>query len=250
MTEETKPAGGEGAVPETKPEATPSATATEPKETDAERIARLEREVEAHRKTQAEWQPKIEELNRLKTTGGPTPLTSAPAPADDPLVRRLHNLQRQAEQYPDDGTVADALENVQLKLHARERQRRIDAAEPEFAAMPKDIGDRARQLWMGGYAGTPAAARAIAEREQLGDVEKIRQDLAREREEIEKDKKAIRDGRLSLGSRPVLGPEKPKADGLERVPQSKWDHLDDLPEAERVLWLRKYNAGLVEVVPG
>lgn len=250
MADEPTPAGGEGAAVAAKPETTPSAEGkeTKPQESADERVARLEKEVEAHRKTQAEWQPKIEELNRLKATGVSTPPTSAPAQQADALTERIHRLQAQAQQYPEDPTVQEALETATFKWHARERQRVINQAQGEFDAMPENVREKARQLWMGGQAANPQAARSLAEREVSLEAERTK--LAKEREELEKDRKARAEGRQSLGGRPVLGPDKPSGDGLQRVTQSRWDHLSDLPEEEQRVWLRRYNEGKVEVVPG
>lgn len=244
MADDPKAAGGEGAAVEAKPELSAEPKDTTPQETPEQERDRLRKEVEAHRKTQAEWQPQIEDYKRLKATGVTTPPTSAPVHQADPLVERIQRLQAQAQQYPDDPTVAEALETAALKYHARERQRAIEAGEAHLSAMPENIRDKARQYWMGG---TPLpTARAMAERDAALDAE--RDQLAKEREQLEKDRKARTEGRQSLGSRPVLGPDKPSGEGPQRVPQSKWDHLDDLPEEERLTWLRRYNAGLVEVV--
>ena len=253
MADEPNAAGGAGAAAApAQPEQSPSAVATETETPEQlrERLSKSEKENEAHRKTQAEWQPQIEELNRLKAAGVTTPPTSVPAPGD-PLDQLVDSLSRQASSYPDDPSVAFNLLQARERQRQREMARAIERESPKFAAVTDDkVRARAWQLWTGGYTLTPEVAIAAAERELLGDVTKIKADLAREREEIEKDKKARAEGRMSLGSRPALGPDKPAGEGLVRVPQSKWDHLEDLPVDEQRDWLRRYNSGQVEVVPG
>ena len=245
MVDDPKAAGGEGEA-KAEPVGEPSA---EPKtETVDERVLRLEKEVEAHRKTQSEWQPQIEEFRRLKAQGEHMPSTT-PAPAD-PVDQRIAALYQQRTEYPNDATVAFALDQAIAQKQQRDQAQVMAKERPKFDAMPEKIRTRAWQLWTGGYVLTPDIAQQVAEREQLGDVEKTRTELAKEREEIEKDKKARAEGRMSLGSRPILGPEKPVGEGLKRVTQSKWDHLEDLPLEERKAWHREYNKGNVEIVPG
>ena len=252
MADDPKPAGGEGAAAVAQPE--PSVAAAEPAAITPEEAAKMRTELEAHRKTQAEWQPKIEELNRLKAQGISTPPTSAPAPAD-PLDAIVADLSKQNAEYPNDPSVAFNLMQAKERQRQREMARAVERESPKFAAIADEkVRARAWQLWTGGYALTVEVAQAAAERELLGgDAQSIkteREALAREREQMDKDKQARAEGRVSLGSRPALGPDKPKGDGLVRVPQSKWDHLEDLPQDEQRDWLRRYNSGHVEVVPG
>lgn len=252
MAEEPKAGGaGEAAVAEPgKPSAEPVSKpeADKAPETPEQRLARLEAENEAHRKTQAEWQRKVEEANRVLKEREAAAVQPPPtAPQADPLEVRIAALEQQARTYPDDASVGFALDMAYAARAQRDQQRIIQQNRAKFEAMPEKHRARAWDLWVSGQAATPEIALQAARGEAAGDIEKTAEQLAREREEIEKDRKAREVGRVGLGSRPIVGPDKAAGtSGKIRVTMAEWNGLDDLPLDKQREYLRAYNEGRVE----
>jgi len=219
-------------------------------------MARLEAENEAFRKTQPEWQRKVEEANRVleeqRSRGGFTP---PPAPAGDPLDEDSDGLRNLLAVYPNDPQAPAWRSTLRINEAARAERdwRKTVAAEgPRIAASaePDSVKQRAWELLSSRQVQNAAAGLAIARGESAGDITARESALKKEREEIDKDKKAREQGRVGLGSRPIFGAEKPAGDKVKEVKLSDWQKIDAMPDDDpnKKAWLREYNAGRVNIL--
>lgn len=241
--------GGVGEV--TTEPAAPSVPKTEPAgatETPEQRIARLEAENEAHRRTQAEWQPKVEQANRILAERANSPPT-AQTPAVDPLDAEVAAAQAAEREYPNDPAYRAAAKLAIWERDAARQQRVQQQVAPMFTAMPEKFREKARELfWQARGAIHPDVALAAA-KGQMGPDESEMDKLRKENEEVKKDLEARKRGVFTTGGSPVLEPKAQRTltDGTAVYTKQEWAKLDTLPQAEKIKLLRAYKAGKVLV---
>jgi hypothetical protein len=271
MTVDPK-AGGEGGGAAAAEPVTPSAPKTEPAappagETPEQEVVRLRAENEAHRKTQAEWQPKVEEANRVleeRKARGVQP--SPTAPSADPLEAEIQNAageyqraQDALRQYPDDPGYRAAARIAAGDLQAAQGRKLVRQVTPFFMSI-KDEGLRARsyEIWRSsGGAMAPDVALAAAKGETAPDETKVSK-IEKELEETKKDLAAARKGVFTGGGvppgmgSPVLTPKPTRTvqQGTKNVKvfsRDEWKKIDTLPRDEKIKLLRDYKNGEVLV---
>lgn len=262
MAEEPTKAGSTG---ETEVKPVPSATRAEPAatttETPEQRIARLEAENEAFRKTQPEWQRKVGEANRIleesKARGTQPPPTTPPADPLDAEISRaaseLDQVDQALREWPSDPGYRAARRVALADLQVAQAQKLVRQVTPEFNAMPEAYRARAWELW-GSSRGmiSPAVALAAARGEKGPDddaVAKLNQELAETRKDLKASKAGVfAGGGVPPGAgAPVLEPKPSRvlADGTRVYPRSEWAKLDSLPRDEKLKLLRDYKQGKV-----
>jgi len=252
MTVDPK-AGGAGEV--TTEPVTPSAPTTpaatpeqeEYRKTQADNV-RLRSENEAHRKTQAEWQPKVERLNKLEAERATQPPT-APPPAADQLDVRLQRAADALRQYPDDPAYQDAYENALGRIQQRNYRSAVDRVKPDFDKMPDKYRQRAWEVWAQSQGNLSAADCLASAKGALGPDDAEVEKLRKENDEIKKDLEARKRGVFVSGGSPVLEPKAARTlqNGTAVYSKAEWKKLDTLPSDEKRKLLRAYSEGKVLV---
>ena len=268
MPDDPKAGGvGEAVVAEpAKPSAEPDKGAPAG-ETPEQELVRVRAENEAFRKTQPEWQRKVEDANRIleeqKARGTqPPPTTPHADPLDAEMERsatEIREIDTALAQYPANSDAAIMLRTsrrVALSDYNTARGQKLVKEVTPFFQKIEDAGVRTRasEIWRRGNGMMdPAVALAAARGEKAPDDTKVTA-LQKELDETKRDLEARKAGVFTSGGVPAGGvapiggikPARTVQQGSKTVrvySKDEWKKLDNLPRNERKALLQAYRDG-------
>lgn len=225
-------------------------------ETAEQQIARLKKERDDAKALVDSWKPKVEEANEIRRAQNQPQDTTGSGRRGDALDTeiaflegQLPQLQADVARYKDDPTTkmsaysaATRLEELYKKRDERMFENALKAAEPEIEKLPAKYQAKTRELLRTRQYTAVHAAFMAAKGADLPDdfdPEAERNRIAKEREELERDRRAREGGRLSLGGRPVIS--KADANGIVQVKRGDLPTMRLSKEEQR-----EYNRRLAE----
>lgn len=270
-------ASGAGAGASSENPASNTDAASNATETPEQKIARLEQEAaDAKKKYDDEHalrlshQSTVEEANRRAAAQAQQP---PPGGYADPLDAQAAFMEAEIEaakgvlanatkedldKYPDLRALRMAAINTAVSLRAvneqraaRDRERLVQAAEPEIQKLPAALRDKARAIYAAGRAATVADAAMLAKGEGVPDDYNDQLDREKKaREDAERDLKARGDSVGPGSPRPVVSFQRPADGQMKRVRRSEAARIAQLPygHPDKLAYNAAYGRGQVEVV--
>ena len=261
--------------PETPAPITDAAPAGESAEETLARLTRERDEAQESAKREKELrlshQEKVEKANQVLAREAAQPITPPPGMADplDQNIVAIENEIRAAQATLGNYTEEDVAKYPELRAlrlsaintaatlnglygqrQTRDRDRILTQSEPAFAAMPEKHRAKAREIFRQNRAATPQDALLLARAEgSPDDLDERLAEAEKARQQAERDLAARKESVAPGSPRPVLGLQRPAANGVLTIKRSQLRKMDGLPpnHPDAIAYNTAYRAGHVKV---